>query len=229
MKILAIGAHPDDIEIFMYGFLSVCKNRGDEIDLIIATDGAAGSVLSNVNLAEIRKKETALALKDIGNPVFLGFPDGKLSDFNETKDALRKKMIKSKPDLILTHAPEDYHPDHRALSAFVKSSARFDFPVIFCETLMGINFIPDYYIDISTHFKSKKRAILKHKSQSPKKFLNAIEISNKFRAAQCNASNDSYAEVYRFETSFPFMDIRPLLPSALPIRSYYKNLPDSLI
>ena len=56
MKILAIGAHPDDIEIFMYGFLSVCKNRGDEIDLIIATDGAAGSVLSNVNLAEIRKK-----------------------------------------------------------------------------------------------------------------------------------------------------------------------------
>ena len=39
MKILAIGAHPDDIEIFMYGFLAVCKNRGDLINMAVATDG----------------------------------------------------------------------------------------------------------------------------------------------------------------------------------------------
>ena len=42
MKILAVGAHPDDIEIFMYGLLSVCKNRGDELVLVVATEGAAG-------------------------------------------------------------------------------------------------------------------------------------------------------------------------------------------
>ena len=42
MKILAVGAHPDDIEIFMYGFLSICRDRGDEIFLSIATDGSAG-------------------------------------------------------------------------------------------------------------------------------------------------------------------------------------------
>ena len=47
MKILAIGAHPDDIEIFMFGLLSVYSSRGDEIGMIIATDGAAGNVLSN--------------------------------------------------------------------------------------------------------------------------------------------------------------------------------------
>ena len=45
MKILAIGAHPDDIEIFMYGFLSVCLKRGDEIYTMIATDGSAGKIL----------------------------------------------------------------------------------------------------------------------------------------------------------------------------------------
>ena len=45
MKILAIGAHPDDIEIFMYGFLSVCLKRGDEIYTMIATDGSAGNVV----------------------------------------------------------------------------------------------------------------------------------------------------------------------------------------
>ena len=42
MKILALGAHADDIEIFMYGLLAICKNRGDEVFTIVATDGAKG-------------------------------------------------------------------------------------------------------------------------------------------------------------------------------------------
>ena len=57
MKILAIGAHPDDIEIFMFGLLSIYSNRGDEIGLIVATDGAAGNVISNKSLSKIRKKK----------------------------------------------------------------------------------------------------------------------------------------------------------------------------
>jgi N-acetylglucosamine malate deacetylase 1 len=94
---------------------------------------------------------------------------------------------------------------------------------------LGINFKPQINIDISKDFESKKNAILKHKSQSPEKFLSAIEINNTFRAAQCNAGNNSYAEVFRFEPSFPFVDISLLLPDSLPIRPYYKNLVDSLI
>ena len=43
MKILAIGAHPDDIEIFMYGLLAVYKNLGNEVFTLIATDGSKGS------------------------------------------------------------------------------------------------------------------------------------------------------------------------------------------
>ena len=58
MKVLAIGAHPDDIEIFMYGLLSVCKKRKDEISLLIATDGSAGGDKSSINLIKTRKKET---------------------------------------------------------------------------------------------------------------------------------------------------------------------------
>ena len=142
---------------------------------------------------------------------------------------LIKAYQKFNPDLIITHAPEDYHPDHRALSKYVIDSASFNFPVIFCETLMGVNFTPNYYIDISKHFELKKNAILKHKSQNSEKFYKAIEINNRFRAAQCNAPDGSYAEVYRFEPTFPFLDIRSLLPKSLPIRSYYKNLSNSLI
>jgi len=229
MKILAIGAHPDDIEIFMYGMLSVYLNRGDEIYMIVVTDGSAGDVLAKSNLAEIRKQETTNALKRFGKPIFLEFSDGQLSIQNQAVNVLKEYMHEINPDLIITHAPEDYHPDHRVLSEYVKTSASFKYPIIYCETLLGINFNPQFYIDISKYFESKKIAILKHKSQSPEKFLNAIEISNTFRAAQCNAGNNSYAEVFRFEPSFPFVDISSLLPDSLPLRPYYKNLPDSLI
>ena len=46
MRILALGAHPDDLEIFCYGLLAACKSRGDELHLAVATDGAAGVVSS---------------------------------------------------------------------------------------------------------------------------------------------------------------------------------------
>ena len=50
MKILAIGAHPDDIEIFMYGLLAVYKNLGNEVFTLIATDGSKGSEKKNKKL-----------------------------------------------------------------------------------------------------------------------------------------------------------------------------------
>ena len=63
MRILAMGAHPDDLEIFCYGLLAACKDRGDELHLAVATDGAAGAVAGQDNaLAERRAAETKLAL-----------------------------------------------------------------------------------------------------------------------------------------------------------------------
>ena len=58
MKILAIGAHPDDIEIFMFGFLCCCKQLGYEISIVVATDGALGGNNNDNKLVENRKKET---------------------------------------------------------------------------------------------------------------------------------------------------------------------------
>ena len=58
MKILAIGAHPDDIEIFMFGFLSCCKEMGYNISTVIATDGSLGGNNDDDKLIENRKKET---------------------------------------------------------------------------------------------------------------------------------------------------------------------------
>ena len=229
MKILAIGAHPDDIEIFMYGILSIFCKRNDDISMIVATNGDAGNVVINKNLSETRKQETTKALQRFGTPIFLGFLDGELSSQVSIITTLKNHIDRINPDLIITHPPEDYHSDHRSLSNYVKSSAGFKYPVLFCETLMGVNFNPNIYIDISEYFEDKMKAILNHKSQKPEKFVKAIEINNKFRAAQCNAGGESYAEVFRFEPSFPFVDLRSLLPTTISIRPYYKNISSSLI
>lgn len=229
MKILAIGAHPDDIEIFMYGFLSICLKRGDKIYTMIATDGSAGNVLENNNLKLIREKESLKALSKLSKPEFLGFTDGKLSLSSEISEIIKKKLNNIKPDLIVTHAKEDYHPDHRALSESVINAAGFEFPILYCDTLMGINFQPDYFIDITKYFEKKRKAILAHKSQNPKKFVKAIELQNSFRAGQCNYEIGNYMEAYKFEKRFPFSEIGMLIPHNVNPRPYYKNNLRSLI
>ena len=229
MKILAIGAHPDDIEIFMFGLLSVYANRGDQIGLIIATDGAAGSVLSNKSLSNIREIETRKALKDLGDPNLLGIPDGHLAETVNAKKIISNAIEYENPDLIITHAPEDYHPDHRALSLFVEDIAGFKCPVIFSDTLMGVNFNPEFYIDITMFFEAKANAIMCHKTQVPERFVSATKLMNRFRAAQCNAPDFNYAEAYRVNNRFPFSDIRSLIPEPPPLKPFYQNNSNALI
>ena len=229
MKVLAIGAHPDDIEIFMLGFLLACKHRKDEIHLAIATDGAAGNLLELSGLVKIRKEETIKALDPVGIPFFFDFPDGNLFSVPNCVKFIKNHIQTIKPDLIITHSPEDYHPDHRALSQFVHQAAGFYCPILYSDTLMGVNFNPDYYVDITPFFDMKCEAILRHESQNPKKFLEATELLNRFRSAQCNCPKGHYAEAYRMDKSFPFSDIRDMLPPSPGINSFYRSLSQSLI
>ncbi len=229
MKVLAIGAHPDDIEIFMLGLILCYKDQGHQIHLAIATDGASGDVLGYSNLTNVRKNEAQKALNFIADPFFFNFPDGELIVSRDVVGKIKEYTQSISPDIILTHAPEDYHPDHRALSYIMKQAVGFKCPIIYADTLMGINFIPDFYIDITLHFDQKARAILKHESQNPSKFLEATKLLNRFRSAQCNAPTENYAEAYRHEKTFPFADIRELLPSSPGINSFYKSSSKSMV
>jgi LmbE family N-acetylglucosaminyl deacetylase len=229
MKVLAIGAHPDDIEIFMFGILMCYKMKKNEIYLAVATDGAAGNVLIENELANVRKSETKKALKDLGDPYFFNLPDGGLNFAKNEVNIFKEYITNVLPDLIITHSPEDYHSDHRALSFIVKEATGFKCPIIYTDTLMGVNFLPDYYVEITPHFELKKNAIMKHKSQNPERFLQATILLNRFRSAQCNAPKDNYAEAFKHEKRFPFADIRFLLPNAPKICPFYENNPESFI
>ena len=221
MKILALGAHPDDIEIFMYGLLSIYKNRGDQVFTMIATDGAKGGSQNEQYLIKKRRIETNTALKKISSPVFLNIPDGELGDDPQHKKIIKQNILKIMPDLIVTHSHNDYHTDHRSLSLLTSSSVSHYIPILHCDTLMGINFQPNYYVDITGYFEMKKDAILTHSSQNPERFVNLFVLMNSYRAAQCNLPKGFYAEGYNFTPSFPFSDIRDILPSPSKIRPFH--------
>ena len=70
MKILALGAHPDDIEIFMYGLVSSYKKEGNQVFTMIATDGSKGGSSKDDLLSSKREKEAIAGLKKYQNQFF---------------------------------------------------------------------------------------------------------------------------------------------------------------
>jgi N-acetylglucosamine malate deacetylase 1 len=221
MKILALGAHPDDIEIFMYGLLSIYKKEGNEVFTMIATDGAKGGSYADDLLIKQRAEEAIAGLKNLSKPIFINIPDSELGEDLVHQKIIKEHIINIMPDLIITHSKDDYHADHRSLSLLTSNAVSHYIPILYCDTLMGVNFQPNYYIDITEHFEKKKQAILKHNSQSPQRFVDLFKLMNSYRAAQCNAPQGRYAEAYSFSPSFPFTDIREMLPPSLKVRPFH--------
>ena len=218
MHILAIGAHPDDLEIFAYGTLAAWAAMGAQLTLAVATDGAKGGALDADDLRRLRAQETTTALAPLGQPLLMGFDDGALRADAALEAALRDLINQSAPDLLLTHAPNDYHADHRALSAAALQASGFSVPVLFMDTMNGTGFAPTHWVDVTSHWHAKTAAILAHASQAPDRFVAMAPRQAAYRAGECNAPPEARAEAFRFEPRFPFADIRALLPQAPPLR-----------
>jgi LmbE family N-acetylglucosaminyl deacetylase len=219
VRILALGAHPDDIEIFMFGTLAAYAAQGAELTFAVATDGARGGKGDAAALARVRRQEATAAAALLGaEPRFLDFPDGELVADAALIGALKTLIRETGPELVITHAPNDYHADHRALSDGVRIAASFAVPVLHADTMGGTGFAPTHYVDISAYRDIKSQGIRMHRSQRPEQYVDRARIQNEFRAGKCNAVPGSLAEAFRFEPTFPFADIRALLPPAPPVR-----------
>lgn len=125
LRILVIGAHPDDCEIKAGGIAALYRKQGHVVRFVSVTNGDAGHhLLSGPELAAIRARETLASGAVCGVEYeVLNHHDGELVPTIAARQEMIGLIRRFHPDLILTHRPNDYHPDHRATSQLVCDAA----------------------------------------------------------------------------------------------------------
>ena len=235
MRILAIGAHPDDVEFYCSGTLLACKARGDDVVMACVANGDKGAVdITCAELAEIRRRESAAAAELIGAELlWLGLPDGELFVCPEQRDVVMDAIREARPDAIITHNPDDYHADHCATSELVFSASFFASapnlrgkrelpahpvvpPIFYMDTPMGMGFLPTEYVDITPFMDVKRQVMACHQSQvqwlkehDGLDLLRFGELTAEFRGMQCRVP---YAEGFRQLEQWPRMAAGRVLP-----------------
>lgn len=201
-NVLILAPHPDDDALGMGGTIKKMTTRGIKVVVAYLCDGAAGLPIGNPKkrsdeLVVKRKAETAEAAKILGitQTFFFGYPDGKLAASNSAIMAIKDLIEKGKPDIIFLPSFLDNHSDHRLTNDIFINAAtsvlKADFPVWGYEVWTPT--FANRIIDITLYIKTKKEAILAHKSQIESRgYDKAMEGLNQYRA-EIN-SLDGYAE-----------------------------------
>jgi LmbE family N-acetylglucosaminyl deacetylase len=186
--ILAIHAHPDDIETLSAGTLALLSGAGHRVTIVTVTAGEGGSTdYSPEETGRIRQAEGKAAAAVIGADYWcLGVPD--LSVFNDdpTRRAVTETIRRATPDIVLAPSPVDYHPDHEAVSLLVRdacfassvpnyrtgpSAALAAIPHLYLMDPIGgrdrdgVRVAPDFGADITTTLDAKRQMLAQHKSQ----------------------------------------------------------------
>jgi len=238
MNVLAVGAHPDDIEVHCAGTLALYAKRGDKVTMAVATNGEVGHPsLPNKEVAKMRYEEQKQSAAAIGAElIWMGFKDEFLFGGEKTRLTFINMVRKVKPDLIITHWDQDYHPDHNTTSKIIQDikvmttvpNIKTEYPpceeipaVIFMDTASGVSFLPEVYVDITSTFDVKQKMFAKHESQGlwlkdqygmgATKNTEALstEIQDRFRGKQVGVR---YAEAYRLSVRWPRKITHNLLP-----------------
>ncbi|RKX35856.1 MAG: PIG-L family deacetylase [Verrucomicrobia bacterium] len=125
LRILVFGAHPDDCEFKCAGSAARWSKAGHVVRFVSVTDGRNGHhQIEPDRLVTIRSKEAAAAAGVLGiESEVLPFPDGALEPNLELRREIIRIEREFRPDVIMTHRPNDYHPDHRYTSQVVQDSA----------------------------------------------------------------------------------------------------------
>ncbi len=125
LRILIIGAHPDDCDMKAGGTAAIYRSLGHEVRFVSVTNGQSGhQQMYGQALTARRTEEAARAGRVIGVQYdVLEFPDGGLQPTLEARYRIIRLIREFAPDLVLTHRPNDYHPDHRYTSQIVCDAA----------------------------------------------------------------------------------------------------------
>ncbi len=233
MNVLAIGCHPDDIEISCSGTLAKCVKRGDKVTVCHVANGNMGhEIIKPDELRKIRAQEAKTAGALAGIDVVTIDVGDLLVDGDDIKqrDKLIDVIIATQPDFIITHSPTDYMPDHTAVSkmvfnaAFAASCPQYGdnpgkaavTPIFYMDNLAGMNFNPTEYVDITDEIELKLQMLECHESQikwmrdhDHIDFPDFVRTCSKFRGLQCGVP---YAEAFTQEFVWPKVTTKRLLP-----------------
>jgi LmbE family N-acetylglucosaminyl deacetylase len=187
--VLALMAHPDDIEITCAGTLILLKRAGWTVHLATMTAGDLGSMqVSRARIARIRRREAAASAKILGASYdCLGFNDLTILCDERSKRRVSGLIRKIRPDVVITHPTQDYMADHEETSRLAREAAFTStmpnwktgrgtrpcdaLPVIlYADPIDNVDYfgrrVPaGYVVDITTVMDVKERMLAAHESQ----------------------------------------------------------------
>lgn len=143
-RVLVLAAHPDDAEIFAGGLIARHCRLGNPVKIVSVTDGRCGHhQIAPNELVGIRRNEAQASGERIGAQyVTWDFPDGQLEPNIKVREAMIREIRGFRPDLVLTHRPYDYHPDHRAVGVAVQDASYLVTVPHICEDAPAIHRSP---------------------------------------------------------------------------------------
>jgi LmbE family N-acetylglucosaminyl deacetylase len=223
-RVLAVMAHPDDAELLCAGTLARAKADGAAIGVCVMCKGDKGLPPEETpaSLADARWGEAKAAAKLLGAELFWqGNPDAELSDDPAHRRGLMETMRRFNPTLVLTHAPEDYHPDHKASGQLVQAASWFcssrghvtesaamakQPAVWFVDTIAMHDFAPEFYVDVSAQMQLKRDMMQCHQTQlrreKSKDFAPLMQLMLRQCAARGDQAGVAAAEAFRSHHAF---------------------------
>ena len=211
MNVLAIGCHPDDLEINAGGTLAKCAKRGDKVTMVALANGSAGhKIYSKEEIAAIRLEEAKASAAVIGADFYnLGLDDMFVRrDYDEGVRRVSDIIRMTKPDFIITHGPDEYMVDHSITHTIVfdatMAATVYHYPseypafekytpIFMMENTSMINSFPEIFVDITDTIDTKIEMYKHHKSQiewllvhDNYDMVDTIKTYNHTRGLQCD-------------------------------------------
>jgi LmbE family N-acetylglucosaminyl deacetylase len=144
LRILCFGAHPDDCELKAGGVAALWAQQGHHVKFVSVTNGDIGHWReAGGPLARRRKEEVERAAKILGIATeVLDIHDGELLPTLENRRTITRLIREWKADIVMSHRPNDYHPDHRYTGTLVQDSAYMVAVPFFCPDVPPLKHNP---------------------------------------------------------------------------------------
>jgi LmbE family N-acetylglucosaminyl deacetylase len=197
VKVLAVGAHPDDIELGCGATLMAHRARGDEVALLVLTSGERGPQAHSSRVAEQQE-----AAQILGATLYWGdFEDGAVPFGRPCIDLVERVLRETGAEMLYTHVPRDTHQDHRAAAEAALAAARCTSRILMYETPSTRGFSPTLFTDAAPYLEGKLSALRAHMSQVLKNRLvdlEAVEAQARYRGFQARLRHAEAFETDRF-------------------------------